>query len=458
MVPGLIVASTFIFAAQKPNIIFILADDMGYGELGCFGQKDIKTPNIDKLAAEGMKFTDHYAGSAVCAPSRCVLMTGFHTGHCDIRGNKEHKPEGQTPLKASTVTIAQILKAKGYSTGVIGKWGLGYPGSTGAPNNKGFDFFYGYNCQRLAHEYYPKFLRRNREKEVLKGNLEKPFTDYSHDLCTKEALKFIKDKSDKPFFLYLAYAIPHVKFQVPDLGIYKDKNWTKQQIIQAAMITRMDRDVGTIMDLLKTLGIDDNTLVVFTSDNGAHGFGKTIERFNSSGKLRGRKRDTYDGGIRVPMIVRWPGKIKAGVVSKHVSAFQDWMPTLAEIAGASDLVPKNTDGISMLPTFLGTGKQKQHSYLYWEFFEKGGRRAVRKGDWKAVQYNVNGHLDKKVELYKITDDIGETNDLADSNPEKAQEMQKLIMNSSTPSELWSFDEKNTIKKKKHNKKKMNKKK
>lgn len=340
--------------SKQPNIIYILADDLGYGDLGCYGQTEIKTPQIDKLAAKGLKFTNHYAGTAVCAPSRCSLMTGKHTGHTHIRNNRPLKFEGNEPIPDSEITIAELMKEAGYVTGAIGKWGIGYPGSEGDPINQGFDFFYGYNCQRQAHNYYPEHLWRNDKKEIQTGNLDGKEEMYSHDLFVEEALSFIKKNKDEKFFLYLPFTIPHTRFQVPDLGIYENKNWEKNHKIQAAMISRMDSGVGMIVDLIQKLGLDKNTLIIFTSDNGAHGQGGTLEKFNASGGLREKKGSMYEGGIRVPMIAYWPEKIEPGTESKHISGFWDVMPTLAEIAGVKP--PKNIDGISMVPTILNQGK------------------------------------------------------------------------------------------------------
>ncbi|UCC96941.1 MAG: arylsulfatase, partial [Phycisphaerales bacterium] len=416
---------------KKPNIIFILADDLGYGDLGCYGQERIQTPNIDRMAAEGMRFTDHYAGSTVCAPSRCSLMTGVHTGHTYVRGNREMKPMGQLPLRPDTVTIPRLLKKAGYATALTGKWGLGGPGSTGTPNRQGFDYFFGYLCQRHAHNYYPEFLFRNEERVPLVGNkVAEPRADgagvaferaqYSHDLIAAEALEFIKKNKDKPFFLYLAATLPHANneagkngMEVPDYGIYRHRSWPEPQKGHAAMISRLDRDVGRVMETLKKLGIDEKTLILFTSDNGPHREGGADpEFFDSNGPLRGYKRDLYEGGVRVPLIARWPGRIKAGAVSHHVCAFWDFMPTFAELAGIDGLGP--IDGISMLPTLLGRpGRQRQHEFLYWEFHEKGSKQAVRMGDWKAVRFGAEGEL----ELYNLKEDIGEKRNLARRNPE-----------------------------------------
>ncbi len=436
----------------KPNIIFILADDLGYGDLGCYGQTKIKTPNIDKLAAEGMRFTDHYAGSTVCAPSRCSLMTGLHTGHSYVRGNREIQPMGQLPLPAETVTIGKLLKKADYNTALIGKWGLGGPGSSGVPNEQGFDYFFGYLCQRHAHNYYPEFLFRNDERVPLEGNkIAEPRPDgagiaveraqYSHDLFVKEALQFIEKNKDKPFYLYLAVTIPHANneagkkgMEVPDYGIYKDRDWPEPQKGHAAMISRLDRDIGTMRKELKKLGIDKNTLIIFTSDNGPHKEGGADpEFFDSNGPLRGTKRDLYEGGIRVPMIACWPGVIKSGTISRHVSAFWDFMPSLAEVAGVQ--YPKDIDCISMLPTLLGrTDKQREHKFLYWEFHERGFNQAVRMGDWKAVRNGSKSEL----ELYNLKDDISETINVADNHPEIVTKMKNCLNSARTESEFWKI--------------------
>ena len=437
---------------NKPNIIFILCDDLGYGDLGCYGQAKIKTPNIDILSAQGMRFTNHYAGSTVCAPSRCSLMTGLHTGHCYVRGNKEIKPMGQLPLPSDTVTIGKLLKKAGYATALIGKWGMGGPGSTGIPNKQGFDYFFGYLCQRHAHNYYPEFLFRNEERVPLAGNrIANPRPDgagvaaeraqYSHDILAREALQFIDRNKDKPFFLYLAVTIPHANneagkkgMEVPDYGIYKDKDWPQAQKGHAAMITRLDRDLGRIMKTLKESGIDDKTLVLFTSDNGPHREGgANPEFFDSNGLLRGTKRDLYEGGIRVPLLARWPGKIKPGAISHHISAFWDFLPTFAELAGIES--PSNIDGISMLPSFLDQpDKQKKHEFLYWEFHERGSKQAVRMEDFKAVRFGVSG----KLELYNLKNDIGETDNAAERYPQIVTKIEDYLKTARTQSQFWNL--------------------
>ncbi|MCK4431090.1 MAG: arylsulfatase [Candidatus Aminicenantes bacterium] len=445
-------------SSSRPNIIYILADDLGYGELGCYGQQKIRTPNIDKLAAQGIKFTQHYSGSPVCAPSRCTLLTGKHTGHCYVRDNDEMggwedpTKEGQRPLPPDTKTLSSILKKAGYTTGAIGKWGLGGPGTTGEPNKQGFDYFYGYNCQRQAHSYYPTHLWRNDKKHMLEGNENGRQGEYSHDLMANDALKFIKDNKDRRFFLYIPFTIPHVSIQVPEdsLNEYKDK-WPETPFIgkhyashstpragYAAMITRMDRDIGRIMALLKELGLDNNTLVIFSSDNGpTFAGGVDAEFFKSAGPLRGLKCSVYEGGIRVPMVARWPGHIAPGTTSDHVSAFWDVLPTLAEIAGTP--VPKDIDGISFRPALLGKTGQKKHDFLYWEYHSYGGRQAVRMGDWKGIRLNVKENPNGPIELYNLRKDIGEEENVAGKHPDIVKKIDK-VMKSRIPSEIpkWNF--------------------
>ncbi|MFC1565000.1 arylsulfatase [candidate division KSB1 bacterium] len=459
---------------EKPNIIFILADDLGYNELGCYGQTKIRTPNIDKLAEEGMKFTQHYSGSPVCAPSRCTLLTGKHTGHAYIRDNDEmtergdvwrdRSIEGQRPLLPNTVTIGTLLQNAGYKTGAIGKWGLGGPEDTGHPNKQGFDHWYGYLCQRVAHNYYPTHLWRNGEKDILEGNdyfyphqklpedkdpndraSYEPYRGkvYSQDPMAEEALNFIRENKDNPFFLYLPFIVPHVSIQVPEdslaeyEGEFEDTPYKGEKGYlphpapragYAAMITRMDREIGRIMDLLKELGIDDNTLVVFTSDNGPTFNGGTdSEFFNSAGPLRGLKTQVYEGGIRVPMIARWNGKIKPGTVSNHISAFWDFMPTFADLLDID--TQEETDGISILPTLLGnSGKQEEHEYLYWEYRRQN--QAVRMGDWKAVRLKPSD----RIQLYNLRYDIGEKEDVADRYPEIVDNIAEIMKNGRTESE------------------------
>jgi len=410
---------------RKPNIIYILADDAGYGDFGVYGQKEIKTPNIDRMADEGIVFTQHYAGSTVGAPSRCSLLTGKHTGHCEIRGNVEVLPEGQMALAQGIPTLGDILKNAGMITGIVGKWGLGSPGSEGEPNQRGFDHWFGYLCKRQAHSYYPSHLWRNGEKVLLDRK------QYSHDLFTEEALGFINKNHRKSFFLYLPYTIPHAALQVPDLGRYKDKDWSEIKKRYAAMITRLDRDVGRVLSLLKELGIDRRTLVVFSSDNGPHAEGGADPGFfNSSGPFKGKKRDLYEGGIRVPMIVRWPGVIQPGSKSDHVSAFWDVLPTFAELVGTK--APKDTDGISFVTTLIGyPDQQKKHEYLYWEFHELGGAQAVRMDRWKGIRHNVRLEPKSAIELYDLAADPGETENLATKNPKIVAKIDKIMHNART---------------------------
>ena len=436
--------------ADRPNIIFIMADDLGYGDLGCYGQQRIKTPVIDQLAAEGMRFTDFYAGSTVCAPSRCVLMTGYHTGRCFIRGN------GKDNLRPSDVTIAEVLGAGGYRCGMYGKWGLGHEGSSGLPTRQGFDSFYGYLDQHHAHNYYPTFLVSN-ERRVKLANLvpkqgqfgqgvatEKK--DYSHDLIMAEAMKFLEANHHKRFFLYLPLTIPHANnearqagMEVPDYGQYAKLDWPQPQKGHAAMISRMDRDLGVLFQRLKDHGIDEKTIVFFTSDNGPHREGGNDPDFNdSNGPLNGIKRALTEGGIRVPLIVRWPGHIEAGSNSQFAGAFWDVMPTLAELAGTSKQVPDDIDGISFLPSLLQQGEQQQqHEYLYWAFYERGGSRALRSGDWKAVQQPIH----TPVRLYNLKTDLGEQVDVAAANQQLVRELTRTMDAAYAPSDRWKFPEK-----------------
>lgn len=446
--------------SRRPNIIYILADDLGYGDLSVYGQKNFATPNIDKLATEGIRFTQHYSGSTVCAPSRSSLLTGLHTGHTPIRGNKEWKPEGQWPMPAETYTMAEMLKEAGYVTGAFGKWGLGYPGSEGDPNNQGFDEFYGYNCQRIAHHYYPFHMWHNQKKVLLEGNEGKGRGTYGPDPAHQMALKFLEENKDKEFFMFYPSAIPHAELFAPENYIekYRGKFMPEKEYkgvdngenlklgpygsqpeshaAFAAMVNYLDDQVGEIVAKLGELGIDDNTIIIFTSDNGPHmEGGADPDYFDSNGVLRGYKRDLYEGGIRVPMIACWLGKIKAGSQTEHVSAFWDVMPTVAEIIGTK--APKNIDGISFLPTLIG-GEQPDHEYLYWEFHERGGRQALRKGDWKLVQYNVNKDPKNPFELYNLKEDPGETIDLAEAHQEKLEELKALLKNARTESEVFRF--------------------
>ena len=445
----------------KPNIIYILADDLGYGDLSCYGQTRFETPNIDRLAAGGMLFTQHYAGATVCAPSRSALMTGLHTGHAPIRGNKGVEPEGQYPLADSVQTLPELLQAAGYRTGAFGKWGLGPVGSEGDPNNQGFGQFYGYNCQSLAHHYYPRHLWDNQTKILLEENSGKNKEIYAPDLIQQQVLSFIESNTEDPFFLYYANVIPHAELIAPEPYMekyrgkfepeksyqgydegpnYRQGPYESQPEAHAAfvaMVSYLDDCVGEIMTKLEELGIADNTLIMFTSDNGPHlEGGADPDYFDSNGVFRGYKRDLYEGGIRVPMIAHWPGKIAAGSKSDHISAFWDVLPTLADLTGTTSV--SGIDGISFAPTLFGTGPQPPHDFLYWEFHERNGRRAVRKGNWKLVQYNVEIPEETTTELYHLADDPAETTDLAQQQPEVLQEMQELMLQARTPNPVFQF--------------------
>lgn len=441
-------------SVQKPNIIYILADDLGYGDLGCYGQTEIKTPNLDNMAAAGMRFTQHYAGSTVCAPSRCVLMTGLHTGHAKIRAN------GGISIDEENVTVATLLKDAGYKTGIIGKWGLGELDSPGFPNKQGFDYFFGYLSQLRAHNYYPDYLWRNSEKIALdneviyvqegrlkgRGFAATEKNVYSHDLFTEEALNFVEQSADSAFFLYLAYTIPHANnehwlinehgMEVPDYGQYADKDWPDAQKGLAAMISYMDRDIGALISKLKNLGIAKNTLVIFSSDNGPHKEGgNDTAFFNSSGGLRGYKRDLYEGGIREPMIAYWPGKIQPGQTSDHISGFWDFLPTACDLAGIE--APENIDGISFLPELMGE-EQPEHEAMYWEFISQGGKQAVRKGKWKLVKLNVLAPSKTTLELYNLEEDLAEQNDVSAEYPQIMAEMEKLLETERTESKEFTL--------------------
>jgi arylsulfatase len=454
-------------AADKPNIVFILADDLGIGDVGAYGQQKIKTPNIDRIAAEGMKFTSFYSGHSVCAPSRCTLMTGKHTGHSAIRNNGQRKPgaEGQTPMPPETVTVAQLLKKAGYSTAIVGKWGLGMPEDKSSPLDFGFDHHLGYLCQGIAHTYYPPYLRRDNEKLMLEGNppydvsmkgpIEPSGKTYSADLIGQDALSWVRAKKDGPFFLYYASTVPHLSLQVPDdsLAEYKGK-WSETpyrntkhyannetpRAAYAAMITRFDRDIGRLLDLLRELKLEDNTLVFFSSDNGAVFplSGTDPVFFGSTGGLRGYKQDLYEGGIRTPFLARWPGHIKAGSTNDFVGAFWDMVPTLCDLAGITP--PGDIDGLSILPTLLGKPGQRQHDHLYWEYHSGGSAQAVRFGKWKAIRNNVKKAPESTPELYNLTTDPAEKTNVAAEHPDIAAKAAALLKSSRTPSALpqWNF--------------------
>ncbi len=443
-----------------PDIVYILADDLGYGDLGCYGQQKFSTPNIDRLAREGMLFTQHYTGCTVSAPSRSSLMTGLHTGHTPVRGNKGWEPEGNWPLPAGTFTVAKMLQSRGYVTGAFGKWGLGYIESEGDPELQGFDEFYGYNCQSLAHNYYPDHLWHNHEKIVLHENDSSKSGAYSADLIHKAALDFLEANKSRQFFLFYPTTIPHAELFAKEeyLKMFRGKfdpeksfagvdsgpsfrlgpygSQPEAHAAFASMVSELDDYVGEILAKLKQLGLEKNTIVIFASDNGPHlEGGADPDYFNSNGDLKGYKRDVYEGGIRTPMLVRWPGKVKEGSKIDHISAFWDIMPTFAEITGAK--IPETIDGISFLPALLGK-KQKQHDYLYWEFHEQGGKMAVRMGNWKAVKLNIDKTPQNPTELYNLLTDVGETNDVASSNPEIVNKMEMIMKQAHTKSDVFPF--------------------
>jgi arylsulfatase A len=437
---------------NKTNIIYIMADDMGYADAGCYGSIKISTPNIDRLAAEGMLFTDHYAGTSVCAPSRCVLMTGFHTGHSVVRGNKEADPYGQFSIPDETVTVAELLKEAGYITGLFGKWGLGVENTPGDPQNQGFDEFYGYYCQVHAHNSYPEYLYHNGEKEYLQnevvylpkdhwtrglGSYATKKVDYSNDLIKDKAMAFIDQHKDNPFFLYLPVTMPHNNgeglvgetLEIPDVGIYADSTWSLNDQRYAAMISRLDSYVGELLTKLKDLGIDNNTLVLFTSDNGGFRFSD----LKHNGELRGMKRDLYEGGVRVPLLARWPGKVLPGTVTDHISAFWDLLPTVCDVAGVE--APGGIDGISYFPALVGDENVK-HDYLYWEFHEQGKKQAVRMGKWKGVRMNVYEEPDSPIELYNLETDISEAKDIAADHPDVVEQIEKIMKIARTDDVNW----------------------
>jgi len=467
----LILAVSSSLPAAPPNLVVILADDLGYGDLGCFGSEQIQTPNLDRMAAEGMILTDFYAGSTVCAPSRCVLMTGQHTGRCWVRGNANNSPK-QT-LQPEEVTVASLLQDAGYATALFGKWGLGELESTGHPMKQGFDTFFGYLNQRHAHNFYPGFLIDGFERHGLRNiaapaweklKAEKGFPDdgagwaaadhrpdYAPDLIADRALAWVEDQlansasgTPNPFFLYWALNVPHANNEatrgtgngqeVPDYGIYASKDWPEPDKGQAAMITRMDRDVGRLFTLLEKQGADESTLVLFTSDNGHHREGgNDPEFFDANGPLRGMKRALTEGGIRVPTIARWPGRIPAGSRSDHVAYFGDLMATACDLAGTE--LPEGRQSISFLPTLLQRGAQREHEYLYWEFYERGSKQAVRFGPWKAIRKPM---FEGSVELYNLDDDLGETNDLAKRHPEKVQQALHYLEEAHEPDPNWTL--------------------
>lgn len=445
-------------SSDRPNIVLILADDLGYGDLGCYGQKIIQTPQLDRMAAEGMRFTQFYAGSTVCAPSRSVLMTGLHTGHTRVRGNAGPENSGAQMLRDADVTVAEVLRSAGYATALIGKWGLGMPDDEGVPNKQGFDYFYGYLSQHHAHNHFPDFLWRNDQKSPLPnivtpagaagGGCATKRVKYASDLFAEESLAFVEQQRERPFFLYWSLVVPHANNErsralgdgqeVPDYGPYADRDWHSSLKGQAAMITRMDGHIGQLLAKLKQLGIDQRTLVVFTSDNGPHKEGGPQydpNFFQAGGPLRGIKRSLTDGGIRVPFIARWPGKIKPGSVSDHVGYLGDFLATAAELAGASP--PANLDSISLVPALLGRDAgQARHEYLYWEFYEGGVSQAVLlEGRWKGIRLKK---LAAPIQLYNVKDDIGEQHDVAADHPDLVARIDKIMSTARVDNEFWKL--------------------
>lgn len=418
-------------SGQRPNIIFILSDDIAQGDLGCYGQKLIQTPSLDRMAAEGTRYLQAYTGTSVCAPTRSSLMTGLHMGHCPIRANREIQPEGQMPLPPGTVTIAQILKDAGYATACTGKWGMGMFDTSGSPFKVGVEHFFGYNCQRHAHSYFPSYLYNDDLRFELDGKT------YAQELIQNDTLRWIRSVQDQPFFLFYAVTLPHGKYEIDDLGPYADKPWTDRQKTYAAMITRLDSDVGEILALLKKLGIDDNTLVMFSGDNGSSfppksEIGRHFDQ-TLGGQLRGFKRGMYEGGLRQAAMARWPGKVPAGRVTNEPWAFWDFLPTAAELAGAKLPVGFQTDGLSLV-SFLRGGHAPQRDYFYWELHERGPGfiQAIRFGDWKAVR----NRLGAKIELYDLAKDQGETNDLATEFPDVIAQADRLMQQARKDDPNW----------------------
>jgi len=417
--------------AGKPNIIFILGDDLAMGDVGCFGQKKIKTPNLDRIATEGLKFNQFYTGTSVCAPSRASLMTGLHMGHSPIRANREIAPgEGQMPLPADIPTVAEMLKSAGYSTACTGKWGLGMFNTTGSPLKKGFDHFFGYNCQRHAHSYFPSYLYSDDKRIELDGKT------YAQNLIADDTLKWIKAHADGPFFLFFALTLPHGNYEIDDLGEYASRDWDQKAKTYAAMVTRLDKDVGRLMGLLKELKVDEKTLVIFSAGDNGSSFGpeSSIGKFfeqSTEKQFRGFKRTMYEGGLRQGCLARWPGKVPAGKVSDEPWAFWDLLPTCAELAGTKVPEKAKVDGLSIVPALMG-GKMPARPYFYWELHEPHFMQAARFGDWKAVRPNL-GAL---VEIYDLNADPGEKNDLASSKPDILAKAEEILKTARVDSPAW----------------------
>ena len=430
LVAAVLGASVAATEATRPNIIFIMADDLGQYDLGCCGQENILTPSLDRMAAEGCRFTQCYAGATVCAPSRSCLMTGLHTGHTRVRNNSSPvgglPPQGRVPLRDRDVTVAEVLKSAGYATGITGKWGLGEPNTSGVPNKQGFDQWLGFLNQRHAHTYYPEYIWNNEQFQIVWGNMGGYEKQWIHDDFTEFGLDFVRQHRRRPFFLYLAYTIPHGRYEVPDDEPYSKLPWPDDAKKYAAMVTRLDSDIGKLFGLLKELKLDDRTIVFFCSDNGATYTQPPIE---SAGPLRGKKGTLYEGGIRTPMIVRWPGRIAPGRVSHQVWAFWDFLPTAAELGGAEP--PEGIDGISMLRAILGQ-EQPDHEFLYWEHPSGGYSQAVRHGAWKAIRPRWGQPL----ELYNLDRDLEEQENVAAGNPELVVKMEALMSSAHTDSADW----------------------
>ena len=420
---------------RKPNIIFILSDDLAQGDIGCYGQKLIQTPNLDRMAKEGTRFTQGYCGTTVCAPSRTALMVGQHTGHSPVRANREIKPEGQLPLPPGTITVAKILKENGYATACMGKWGMGMFDTTGSPLKNGFDHFFGYNCQRHAHSYFPTYLYRDDQRFDLPGNDGKGIgKTYAQELIQQEVETWVRAQKDKPFFLYYAITLPHAKNEIDDLGAYKDKPWTPAQKAYAAMVTRLDADVGRLFALLKELGVDQDTLVMTAGDNGSSfapqsEMGKLFDQ--SSNGLRGFKRGLYEGALRQAALARWPGRIPAGRVSDEPWAFWDFLPTAMELASAKPPAGLQTDGLSLV-SFLQGGPAPKRDYFYWELHEAQSLQAARWGDWKAVR---NGPQ-SKVEVYDLKNDAAEQHDVAATRPELVEKALAIFKDAHVDDPNW----------------------
>jgi arylsulfatase A-like enzyme len=451
-------ASTPSARGRPVNVVLVVADDLGYGDLGCYGQTKIHTPHIDALARDGVRFTQHYSGAPVCAPSRCVLMTGQASGHASIRDNLEHSPEGQEPMAASDATIAELLRERGYVCGGFGKWGLGFPGSDGDPLRRGFDHFYGYNCQRHAHTYYPTYLWDDGERVELPGNVDidgdgrgDGELQYAQDLIDEALLAFLDANRERPFFCYVPCTLPHLALEIPDeelapyLGAWDETPYTgasythhpTPRACYAAMVTRLDATVGKIVARLDALGLADDTLVLFTSDNGPTHVAAQVDVafFESTGGLRGLKGSVFEGGLRVPLIARWPGRVEPGRVSAHICAFEDVLPTLCDVTSATP--PLAIDGLSFLPTLLGE-PQPERAFLAWDFPGYGGQLAVRRGRWKAVRRDLVRNPDAPLELYDIELDPAETNDLAGDHPTIASELAALMLDARTPPTIPAF--------------------